>query len=198
EGLAAFHAKNPDELGTDAGRARRMWLPQLGRAARAALIDELVAEKRIARSGPWLHLPNHSVNLSRAEQQLAERLLPLVEDGRFDPLWVRDLARKIGSAEQQVRQLLLRLTRRGDVYQVVKDLFYSKCAVAELATLAADLERADGEVRAAEFRDRTGLGRKRAIQILEFFDRVGYTRRVREAHRLRGDSLLQLAQRSPV
>jgi len=79
----------------------------------------------------------------------------------------------------------------------VKDLFYSKRSVAELAALAAELERADGEVRAAVFRDRTGLGRKRAIQILEFFDRVGYTRRVKEAHRLRGDNLLQIAPTAP-
>jgi selenocysteine-specific elongation factor len=197
DGLAAFHAKNPDELGPDAGRARRMWLPQVAAAACAALVDELAAEGSVSRSGPWLHLPTHSVSLSKGEQQLAERILPLVEEGRFDPLWVRDLARKAGSTEVQVRQLLVRLTRRGEVYQIVKDLFYSKRAVAELASLAAELERSDGEVRAAEFRDRTGLGRKRAIQILEFFDRVGYTRRVREAHRLRGDSLLQIAPRPP-
>ncbi|HUL91376.1 MAG TPA: selenocysteine-specific translation elongation factor [Burkholderiales bacterium] len=197
DGLAAFHAKNADELGPDAGRARRMWLPQLPPAACAAVVDELVGEAKVRRSGPWLHLPTHSVSLSKAEQQLAERLLPLVEEGRFDPLWVRDLARKAASTEVQVRQLLLRLTRRGEVYQVVKDLFYSKRAVAELAALAAELERADGEVRAAGFRDRTGLGRKRAIQILEFFDRVGYTRRVNEAHRLRGDNLLQIAPRAP-
>ncbi|HEY7673733.1 MAG TPA: selenocysteine-specific translation elongation factor [Burkholderiales bacterium] len=197
DGLAAFHAKHPDELGPDAGRARRMWLPQLSPATCAAVVDALVGEAKVSRSGPWLHLPTHSVSLSNAEQQLAERLLPLVEEGRFDPLWVRDLARKAASTEVQVRQLLLRLTRRGEVYQVVKDLFYSKRSVAELAALAAELERADGEVRAAVFRDRTGLGRKRAIQILEFFDRVGYTRRVKEAHRLRGDNLLQIAPTAP-
>ena len=195
--LAAFHAKSPDELGPDASRLRRMCLPQLELPAFDVLIDELLSEKRALRSGPWLHLPTHSVSLSQVEQQLAERLLPLVEAGGFDPSWVRDLARKIGTGEQQVRQVLLRLTRRGDVFQVVKDLFYSKRAVAELAALAATLERDDGEVRAAAFRDRTGLGRKRAIQILEFFDRVGYTRRVNEGHRLRGDSLLgQAAQGS--
>jgi len=197
DGLAAFHAKHPDELGPDAGRARRMWLPQLSPATCAAVVDALVGEAKVRRSGPWLHLPTHSVSLSNAEQQLAERLLPLVEEGRFAPLWVRDLARKAASTEVQVRQLLLRLTRRGEVYQVVKDLFYSKHSVAELAALAAELERADGEVRAAVFRDRTGLGRKRAIQILEFFDRVGYTRRVKEAHRLRGDNLLQIAPTAP-
>jgi len=197
DGLAAFHAKHPDELGPDAGRARRMWLPQLSPATCAAVVDALVGEAKVSRSGPWLHLPTHSVSLSNAEQQLAERLLPLLEEGRFAPLWVRDLARKAASTEVQVRQLLLRLTRRGEVYQVVKDLFYSKRSVAELAALAAELERADGEVRAAVFRDRTGLGRKRAIQILEFFDRVGYTRRVKEAHRLRGDNLLQIAPTAP-
>ena len=51
-------------------------------------------------------------------------------------------------------------------------------------------------VRAAAFRDRIGLGRKRAIQILEFFDRIGYTRRARDDHRIRGDSLLKLEERA--
>ena len=46
-------------------------------------------------------------------------------------------------------------------------------------------------VKAAAFRDHTGLGRKRAIQILEFFDRVGFTRRIgvgqSQAHVIRGE-----------
>ena len=189
EGMAAFHARYPDEQGPDASRARRMWLPQLAAPVCAALLEDLVAQGRLARNGPWLHLPEHKVSFTEAEQKLAERLLPLVEAGGFEPLWVRDLGRKTAVSEQLVRNLLLRLTRRGDVYQVVKDLFYSKRAIAELAALAAELERSGGEVRAADFRDRTGLGRKRAIQILEFFDRIGYTRRVREAHRLRADDM---------
>ena len=46
---------------------------------------------------------------------------------------------------------------------------------------------ADGPLEAARLRDAIGLGRKRTIQLLEYFDRVGYTRRVRDAHILRGD-----------
>jgi selenocysteine-specific elongation factor len=44
-------------------------------------------------------------------------------------------------------------------------------------------------VRAADFRDRIGGGRKVAIQILEFFDRIGYTRRVRDDHVLRREAV---------
>jgi selenocysteine-specific elongation factor len=43
-------------------------------------------------------------------------------------------------------------------------------------------------VQAAQFRDAIGVGRKRSIQILEFFDRVGFTRRTRNARALRADS----------
>lgn len=40
-----------------------------------------------------------------------------------------------------------------------------------------------GVVSVAEFRDRLGIGRKRAIQILEALDRVGLTRRLVSAGR---------------
>jgi selenocysteine-specific elongation factor len=47
-----------------------------------------------------------------------------------------------------------------------------------------------GVVHAAQYRDAIGVGRKRAIQILEFFDRVGYTRFQRERRLVRADSRL--------
>lgn len=75
------------------------------------------------------------------------------------------------------------------MFQVIKDLFYAPARMDELASLIAELagQHSKAEVEAAAFRDATGLGRKRAIQILEFFDRIGYTRRVRDAHLLRPD-----------
>lgn len=84
-----------------------------------------------------------------------------------------------------MRQVLRKLLRRGEVAQVVKDLFYDREQVAQLVALAVDLAGKPAGLNAAAFRDATGLGRKRAIQILEFFDRTGVTRRVRDAHVLR-------------
>jgi len=68
------------------------------------------------------------------------------------------------------------------------DLFYDRKSVDELATVIATLAQEHGTVEAAQYRDAVGLGRKRAIQILEFFDRVGHTRRMRDARVLRADS----------
>ncbi len=145
-------------------------------------------EHAIVRSAPWLHLPEHAVSLSQEDRSLAHTLQPLIAAGGFDPPWVRALAASAHEPEERVRQLLRKLVTQGQVYQVVRDLFYDAGRVAELAAIVGTLVHEHGAVSAARYRDALGTGRKRAIQILEFFDRVGYTRRVRDAHVLRRDS----------
>jgi len=192
ETLEAFHTRSPDEQGPDTARLRRIALPLLPDAVWRAVIDAMVAAREIARSGPWLHLPSHSVSLDANEEKIASQLLPLIAQGRYDPPWVRDLAAAVHAPEDMVRQLLRKLARQGAIYQIVRDLFYHRDVVHDLARLIGGLAGENGgALGAAPFRDATGLGRKRAIQILEFFDRVGYTRFQRDLHLLRADSRLQ-------
>jgi selenocysteine-specific elongation factor len=88
-----------------------------------------------------------------------------------------------------MRTALARLAQRGELHQVVKDLYYPLATMATLAGIARQVGAAHaGIVTAATFRDATQLGRKRAIQVLEHFDRIGVTRRVGDVHRLRSDS----------
>lgn len=54
------------------------------------------------------------------------------------------------------------------------------------------MDASDAVQAAASRCDRPG--RKRAIQLLEFFDRVGFTRRVKDAHLLRPGTPLFTAQ----
>ena len=186
--LQDFHEREPEEPGPDIGRLRRIALPELPDALWRALVATLVYERLVARSGPWLHSPHHAVALSEADQALARKLQPLIAAGKFDPPWVRDLAAECQESDERVREVLRKSVTQGSVYQVVRDLFYDHECIGELAAIMTQLARERGVVDAAHYRDALGLGRKRTIQILEFFDRVGYTRRVRDTHVLRQDS----------
>ena len=185
EALRDFHAAMPDEPGPDTARLRRIAFPALPPSLCTAIVDTLVHDGEIVRRGAWLQAPEHEVTLSDEDRSLAERLAPLIAVGRFNPPWVRDLASTLGEPEERVREVLRKQVRQGTVCQVVRDLFYDSRCIEELAEIVAMLERTEGAATAARFRDAVGVGRKRAIQILEFFDRVGYTRRVRDAHVLR-------------
>ncbi|RKR37639.1 selenocysteine-specific translation elongation factor [Paraburkholderia sp. BL17N1] len=187
--LAQYHERSPDDLGPDISRLRRIAAPLVDDALWRALVDDAATRGEIVRRGPWLHLPGHTVTLDEADRALAAMLLPAVRAGRFDPPWVRDLADANGVPEERVRQLMRKLARRGELFQVVRDLFYHPEMIRGLASIAADeAQKNAGTVAAAPFRDATGLGRKRAIQLLEFFDRVGYTRFHRGLHLLRTDT----------
>ncbi len=179
DALSDYHARVPDEPGLDAARLGRMTWPSLDASRWRIVVRALLSDGVLARKGAWLHLPTHRVEMTDEENALAEALLPRVAQGRFDPPWVRDMGRELNVPEERVRSVLRKLARQGRVHQIVKDLFYDDACVQTLADMIAG---AHGKIEAGAFRDATGLGRKRAIQILEFFDRAGYTRRVGDLH----------------
>ncbi|MDD5329272.1 MAG: selenocysteine-specific translation elongation factor [Sulfuricella sp.] len=189
ETLAAEHRASPDTLGPDAGRLRRMAAPELAPATFGAVMGRLLEEKEIARTGSRLHLPGHRLTLAPADRALWQRASPLLSEQPFQPPRVRDLARALNIDEQRMRLLMQRLAAMGEVVAVAHDHYFMPQAVQALEAEARRLAREEqGAIAAAPFRDRIGTGRKLAIQILEFLDRSGVTRRTGEVHRLRENS----------
>jgi selenocysteine-specific elongation factor len=183
--IGQAHEREPEMPGVEQQRLRRIIAPSMDAEAFGAAIDELLSEQALVRRGAFLALPSHRAELGREQRVRWERIKPLLVDRKFEPPRVRDIARETGIAETEVRALLKTVARVGDVALVAHDHFYTTAAVGELADIAAEVAAQHGVARAAEFRDRIGTGRKLAIQILEFFDRVGYTRRVRDEHLIR-------------
>ena len=189
--LTAFHQAQPDELGPDSARLRRLAAPRLPAPLWQALLAHLADAGQLVLHGAFVHLPSHGVQLSATETRIAQKVQPPLADAGFEGAWARDLAQHAAEPEALVRATLARLARRGELQQIVKDLYYPPATVQRLAALARDVAAAHGgDVQASDFRDATHLGRKRAIQILEYFDRVGLTRRVGDVHKLRAECTL--------
>lgn len=190
EHLERFHQLEADQMGPDRDRLRRFTGSEMERSTFISLLDELLASGDIASSGPWLHLPGHQVRLSEEDEALWRQLQSLFEQAGFAPPWVRDL----GHDEAAVRGLLRKMARLGLMHQVVRDLFYTDSMIRRLAAMLLQLADANPVIQVAAFRDAVGLGRKRSIQILEYFDRIGLTRRFGDRRQVRQDSAL--AQRT--
>jgi selenocysteine-specific elongation factor len=188
DALRVFHGLEPGEPGIDRGRLRRMTAPTVADSVWRVLIHELVQDGRVQQSEHWLHFPEHRVTLNDRERELGQKLQSALAAGQFDPPWVRDLALAVRADDDEVRLVLRKCAVQGEVYQVVRDLFYHRDAARTLARALRTLAEKQGFVEAAEYRDLIGVGRKRTIQVLEFFDRVGYTRRTPRGRVLRADS----------
>ncbi|WP_449550634.1 selenocysteine-specific translation elongation factor [Lelliottia amnigena] len=184
--LATYHEQHQDEPGPGRERLRRMALPMEDDALVLLLIEKMRESGVIQSHHGWLHLPDHKAGFTPEQDAIWQKAAPLFGD---EPWWVRDLAQKTGTDEQLMRQVLRHSAQQGLITAIVKDRYYRNDRIVTFANLIRELDQEKGSTCAADFRDRLNVGRKLAIQILEYFNRIGFTRRRGNDHLLR-DSLL--------
>ena len=190
--VTRFHDANPDLAGMGAERLRLALGPRLAKPVFAEALKRFAGEGLIALEGAWVRLAGHEVRLTRQDEILWEIIEPKLSGiERFRPPRVRDLAALTGEPEPGVRRLMKLLGRMGKVDEVAHDHFFMRTTVAAMVAMLRDLgEISPGhQFTAAAFRDRIehgehSVGRKVAIQVLEFFDRHGVTLRRGDLRRI--------------
>ncbi len=188
--LTGWHREAPETLGPNEFELRRVFaerpLAQLFNAA----ITGLIESGEVRRAGTILHLPSHKAKLAAGEQTLWQQILPLLESGDTRPPVVWQIAPELGVPADEIERVLKRAAALGFCVQVAKNRFFLPEAVRRLADIAEQLagEHEDGLFLAAQYRDRTGIGRNLTIEVLEYFDRAGFTRRSGPARRILGSA----------
>ncbi|MBX8463019.1 selenocysteine-specific translation elongation factor [Enterobacter sp. RIT637] len=184
--LATYHEQHQDEPGPGRERLRRMALPMEDDALVLLLIENMRESGVIKSHHGWLHLPDHKAGFTAEQESVWQKTAPLFGD---EPWWVRDLARETHTDEQVMRQVLRHAAQQGLIVAIVKDRYYRNDRIVAFANMIRELDQARGSTCAADFRDQLNVGRKLAIQILEYFNRIGFTRRRGNDHLLRDAQL---------
>jgi selenocysteine-specific elongation factor len=175
--LAAWHARAPDALGPAEDRVLR-----LAAEATSSLFAELEGEGLVIREGRSVRLAAHRIEVNPLDAALWKKVEPLLEAGGVRPPTLSELSASTDIEIKVIEAALSRLARHGKVVRVSKNRFFLPASLRKLEAIAEGME----QVTAAAFRDRSGLGRNLAIEVLEFFDRIKFTRRVGDAHVVRG------------
>ena len=181
--VEAHHRAHPETWGPEEAELRRM-LEGAAKASAlfASRLQQLIESGKIARMGARLHRPGRRPELSARQRTLWETIEPMLVEGGLRPPSIGPLAAAIQSTPVEVANFLGELARRGYLLPVAANRFFLPQAVLSLAHAAQQLSesRERGRFGAAEFRDATGIGRNLSIEVLEYFDRCGLTRRVGE------------------
>ncbi len=185
--VGAFHKAHPELPGLAPERLARGMEPQLPARVGLAVVQALVDRGVLSAQGGSVRLPDHRFGLDAKDEGRWRRIEPLLSgEERFRPPRAVDLAPMIGAPEAEVRRVLKALARQQSVVEIAPDHFFRRETVQEMAAAVAEIAagQADGQVSAAQVRDRFDNGRKVAIQILEYFDRRGLTLRKGDLRRV--------------
>jgi len=168
---AQTHRRMPLRAGVSREEARSA----LGLPAKrfTALVDRLVADRRIAVRGSALALPDHRPSLSPEQEAGWTRARAALAKDPLQPPSPAQLEADYGLD----RELIAALAERGDVVRIGTEAVFLPEAVARFARAVVDELAAKGTITVARARDLSGSSRKHVLPLLQFLDDHGLTRR---------------------
>lgn len=188
--LARFHAGQPQLSGMGVDEVLAVLDPKPSAAVLRAALRDAIRDGSIARSATRFHLPGHRPQLDPKDAERWQRIAPHLRKQPRQPPVVHDLARTLEMDPAALDSLLARITFSGKLIRVAKNRFLLPEAVTELAGIAMSLSHnsENGSFDARTYRDAAGIGRNLTIDLLEYFDRMGLTRRHGDQRRVIGHS----------
>ena len=189
EQLAVWHRRNPNAIGPSEDRIFVGGPVQVAREVALAVVAELVKEGAVIRDSGGVHLPQHRPKLAAGDAALWKRIEPLLDAQPLRPPSLHELAASLREDPKKLESMLVRAARLGLLVRLTPNRFFRPSALRQLGEIAASLAALapDRRVTAAAFRDRLGIGRNVAIDLLEYFDRIKFMRRVGDAHEVIGE-----------
>jgi len=188
--LERFHAGNPQLAGMGPDELRAVLQPKPTRAVLQAALARALEDGRLERSATRYRARGHRSALKGADAERWRQIRPHLARTLVQPPVVHDLARTLDMAPADLEALLVRVHHTGEAVRVADNRFLLPEGVAALAHAATACAAAapDGLFAARDFKQVAGIGRNLAIDVLEYFDRSGLTRRREDARMLVGDA----------
>lgn len=154
---------------------------ELAKSFAPALIEQafktLVREgKVVAGDGQLLRLPQRQVQFSRDEDAYWQPLRKYLTRADTKPPALQVIAEELNLPLKSLRIVAMKAVKLGELVQVSDTRFVLPKLLAGFASLVLNLG-ARGPFSIVDFKDRAGIGRTLAVEILEFFDRIGFTAR---------------------
>jgi selenocysteine-specific elongation factor len=159
--------------------------PDASAPLRAAVLQYLVADGALQRSGDQFQLAQTATVLAPAEAALLDKLKPGL--AIMPPPSLGDLGKEIGLPADQLRRQIGPLVTKGALLRFGDNRLLLPDQFKQLAELARRLSEDSGPFTVRAFRDASGLGRNLAIDVLEHMDSGGYTRRQENVRHVVGD-----------
>ena len=182
--LTSLHRRTPNVIANEETVLLEAGL-RLPKEIASSLAAELISEGAVVREPMGVRLRTHVAQLSPADAVLWKRIDPLLKENILRPPSVHEIALALAMDPKKTESLLVRVSRLGWLVRVADNRFFEPAGLRRLAAAVEEIAPANhGSVTAGQLRDHTGIGRTVAIDVLEYFDRIKFTRRVGNDHQV--------------
>ncbi|HEX3011615.1 MAG TPA: selenocysteine-specific translation elongation factor [Syntrophomonadaceae bacterium] len=142
------------------------------------IIKYLTERNKIAVRGTYLLLPGYIPKPGEREQAIIENLIANMNSQPFNPPSIEELKASAGSSEPEFTELWAYLNEQGLVVKVYENMYFTAEAVEDGKRILIEYFAENKELSLATARDLFNTSRKYALPLVEYYDRIRFTRRV--------------------
>jgi len=142
------------------------------------IVKLLISQGKLVERKHRLALPEHSETFSEDEQKLLENVESLFIDRPFNPPKFEEVIEHTAANSEKVQKILRILLEQERLVRVENNLLFHTEAVERAKDILISFISKEGRLESVRFKYLLDTTRKFAIPLLDYFDRIGVTRRV--------------------
>ncbi|MDP3426441.1 MAG: SelB C-terminal domain-containing protein, partial [Humidesulfovibrio sp.] len=183
--LADFHAREPMKPGVARGGLASTWGRRLAPKLFHLVLEGLLRKGAIVADQEILRLPGHKVSLASDATALRQKLVEAYTAGGLTPPNMKDVLEPLNLTFKEAAAVFKLLQDEGLLVKIKEEMYFDAAAVAGLIEKVVAFFATREDMHPQDFREVSGLSRKYAIPLLEYFDKEKLTVRVGDNRKLR-------------
>ena len=174
--LTSFHDKNRLVAGMNRQELRDQL--DLEPPVFAGVVESLVRERRIELQEELIRIPGRGVAMQTDEAESKKQIEEAFLKAGLEVPALKDVLASLKLDRARAQQIVTLLLRDRTLIKVNEELVFHHQALADLKAKLLEMKKSSPKIDISRFKDMTGVTRKYAIPLLEYFDREHVTRRV--------------------
>ncbi len=183
DSLDSWHKKNPDKGGLSIESITKITGLESVTFAQT-IVTQLVSNNDVKRQDGGYALKAVNIGLTDEDKKIWALIRSVLQKSGLQPPVIIDLAKETGVSYGALDKTLVRLGKIGCLVRPTKNRVFLSEDLVELEMLLKQVADSSREIAVGDYRDAAKIGRNLAIEILEYFDRRGITKRFGQTRRL--------------
>lgn len=142
------------------------------------LLEKLKQEERIVSEADLVNLAGREVDLSPKEREIKQKIESLFLKDKFNPPAPQDVWEMFDRDMKTAKRMFDSLVEEKVLVKIAPDIYFHARALSEAKEKVKDYLEKNGKARIAELRDLLGTSRKYAVPLMEYLDKIKFTKRV--------------------
>ena len=144
------------------------------------IIDELFDENKLYHQGKNLSLTQEINNFDKSETIIWEKIKSIFDKNKFHPPSINSVCEELGLKLSELEPTLKKALKLGYIIRISKNRYYYPTTIFGFAIIAEKVASTNQKLRLdlKIYKENLGISRNLVIELLEFFDRKGFTKRL--------------------